>query len=462
MSKNIYNQREIKCPACQAVFVLKYPNPKLYAATARDEDQRVTDYSWTVGYKTDVLPHHYAILQCPNCLAADFQERLESRQYDSKAARAYTELQKLPFEKKIILRRLRRLVANDEPDAQAAVGLHLAAVFTALLPKEQKVIDHLKLGRLYLRLSWLFREINGDSAPKAGEDPEKDKHRTMAKSNALTKLTRTGEDIEDNMQSALDLMGDFRKWTEERTKELQLPGDKNPYTTVLDAVEDYLESALQELAQLEELVIKDKQKKLIIKKEKSKKDKAEDNEESTFEGLLETVAEQWPQCPKDEMSALKHAVDALEYSFKHEDQEQSIQQNMGLGALLMHLFIRVGDLDKALDLSVKLYKTGVRDKQSIQMQLNQAQRDGGFTDAEVKDMNRTIVILTNTLNKAAETRKKLIEQIYEREKDKITGILRDYAAAPPQQQMKALADAGISEEIINWLREKLPANNKKR
>ena len=137
MLRNIFIEKNVICPACKAGISMKYPNPKLYAAAGRDEDQRVTSYSWAGGIETDVLPHYYAVFQCPNCLLADMKESFETHGHGVKEKALHDAIQNSPFEKRMLLRKLRRFVPQGDINWQGAVALHLAAIYARLLPGEK-------------------------------------------------------------------------------------------------------------------------------------------------------------------------------------------------------------------------------------------------------------------------------------------------------------------------------------
>jgi len=64
-------------------------------------------------------------------------------------------------------RKLRGLVPEGEPDFKGAVAIHLAALKIARLP-DQQYIDHNKVGRIALRLGWLFREMGAEPVGATG------------------------------------------------------------------------------------------------------------------------------------------------------------------------------------------------------------------------------------------------------------------------------------------------------
>jgi uncharacterized protein (DUF2225 family) len=458
MSVILFIEKEILCPACDISFKLKYPNPKLYAATSRDEDQRVTEYSWTAGIKTDLQPHYYTVLQCPNCLLADFHEKLEKPGLDKRLKEEYNKLLELPFEQKMILRKLRRLVPEGELTARSAAAIHLAAIFGTLLPGKESQIDHMKLGRLYLRLSWLYKEID-EMNGKAENGDETEGNGSVASTATATELSKTVEEMEEHIQGVMDALENARELGEKRTDELQLESGENPFNRYINAIDDNIERALQELGQLEAIVRQDRNKILTItgksaRTTKKTSDRKEGtNSEDNFEEVIASLAENWPHIPLNEESAVKLAVEAFDFSYKHEEECQDIQQSMVVGGLILHLLEKTGQPDLALAHGSILYKTAFRDKQAMQMTLNDAKRDNSLTEAEIKDMNRSIATISTTLSRAADSRKKILEQLYQRDKKKISDLLKTNPGANTQKQVQLLTEAGFAEDFVIWLRE---------
>lgn len=456
MTKNIFVQKDIVCPACQNAFPVKYPNPKLYAAVSRDEDQRVTAYSWTMGIQTDILPHHYSVLQCPHCFLADFYERLEKPLLDRKSREIIQRVQKMTPSQRLILQKLRQGVKEGGMDVTGAIMVHLAALFCTLSSGDEKWIDHLRLGRLCLRLSWLYRERppSLSAAANGNNEPQADVMRISA---PLARIAELGEEMEEALDDVLERAENLKKETVKRTLELNLPPAKNPYAARMAALEEYLGNALQELGKLEETAARDKKNILIIRDAATANSPGADAENP--ESILEGVKQLWPQLPGDESACLTQAAEALDYSFRHEAGDQNMQQNLGLGALLLHLLAKTGRLEKALDYSALLYRTCFKDKQSLQGQLAAVKKDGELSDEEIKEMNRTLTTVINTLNKAAESRKTLLEQLYVRDREKIAAILRPLAGAPVKEQLLALTAAGVHEALAQSLAEKMTAQD---
>jgi hypothetical protein len=297
----------------------------------------------------------------------------------------------------------------------------------------------------------LYKEQGGEGF----SNPNAVQTTAPSKSSISAKLSNTGEQLEENLQNALDLLEDFRDLAEQRTEELDLQPEKNPFAKLINIIEDNVERSMQDLSKLEHIVVQDRNRILVLDNNDNSKEESEaDDAPPSLEKLLPELASMWPQLPQSIESTIKLAAEAFEYSFKHEEVSQNIQQGNAVGNIIMQLQQKLGNLDRALELSTQMYKTSFKDKQSLQMTLTQGQNDKSMSDAEIKEMNRMIAAVTNSLNKSGESRKTLLTQIYNRDKGKISQILKTKIASSPEEQSQALIQAGINPEMITFLKER--------
>ncbi len=445
MAKNVFSQKQILCPSCRKKIRLIYPNPKLYAASSREEDQRVTGYTWVAGYRSDVLPHHYSVLQCPHCFYATFREEMERPGHNPKEREVIAALEQLPEIRLSFLKQLRELVPAEQLDARGAWAMHLAAIYLTLLPGTPEMIQHLKLGRLYLRLCWLYKELQGDDAQSSGDA-------THIKSSS-SELYSLVEKVDESFEELEELLEKISELAEKRTEELNLNNDDNPFEKYISSIQDQTERSHQLLSQLEHVVQQDRSRILVVAGNgETEPDQPEEGPD--IKAIMQILVSLWPQMPQTELSARKLAVEAFDYSYKNEGVGQDLMQGLAVGNLLIQLFSDIGNLERSLEYSLQLYKSCFKDKQSLQMNLNQLQKDDNANPEEVKELNRMLGLVASTLSSAGDSRKILLSRIYERDKGKIGKILKANASASPSQMEKALASGGISAEMITWLKEK--------
>jgi hypothetical protein len=443
MARNVFIQKNVVCPVCKNTMSLQYPNPKMYAAARRDSDRRITAYSWAQGIQTTVVPHYYAVVQCPQCLYADLKENFENPRHNAKDRLVYDARNNLEFKRVMILKKLHRVVSEGQLDLDGALSIHLAAIFNALLPGKEEEIDHNKLGRLYLRLSWLYREQRGESVDESeGENGE-------GVSPVLNRLDNVVEGLQSGYNSLLDDLGSVRGLIRERAEELGLPveGDKNPYWPMLAAISDKSNELRTLLEMFQQSVISDKKGNLSAVG-------MADSGETGARRLFTEIAMQWPDMPQSEEACIRRAVTAFDYSFKNEDTDHSLEQGLAVVNLIVKLLLKIGDLDGALDYASQIFKSGFRDKQELSRRLSQGKQAKTLSAFDEKNIQRKIGTINNTLTQAGDTRKMIIEMIYEKRKDKIIPILKENVEKTADEQKQAILDAGFQEDLLPFLQER--------
>lgn len=452
MARNVFIEKDVVCPVCKNSFKLRFANPKLYAASGRDDDRRITGYTWGQGIETDVVPHYYMVAQCPGCLYADLKDNFENPQHTVKTVKMAEARQSLDFKKVMILKKLHRLVPDNEAlPIEAAFAMHLTAIYCALMPGDKEYIDHNKLGRLYLRLSWLHREQSGDGGAASGAGDS-------ALPPTLNHLDKKVIALQGHLGRLFEELGAMRGLVEKRTQELGLPPDrkKNPYVSGSMSIELKITEMQAFLELLQQAVQQDKMGGLgsgaaPVPVEPVTTDSGPAAE---FRQLMNDVAMKWPDMPRTEELCVRKAVEAFEYSFKFEDTGQSLEQSLSGANLLVKLLLKIDDLEGALQQIMDVFKSGFRDKQDLQMRLNHGKRDKKLTPADERHLTKQIGRVTGSLNQAGETRRHVLQLMFNRDEETIRKILAPLAQALPEQQKQALQAAGINEELIHFVKEK--------
>jgi len=416
----------------------------MYAAGSREADRQITSYTWAQGIQTDVIPHYYVIAQCPECYFADFKESFENPTSGKKETVQFEAKRNLDFKRVLILKKLRRLVPPEgNINLEGAISLHLSALFITLLPAKEEDIDHNKLGRLFLRLSWLYKELKGDLPADAEEKPEN-------VSVTVEKLYKNIEALQGNWQTFSDELGNTSTYIRERAKELSIPeeGEKNPYFPLVQALEDKLKETHTLLEMLFQRVISDKKGNLPVS------GAATGKPAGNIDQLLTEISGKWPGIPYSEEACIRSAIAAFDYSSRYEDTDQSIEQMLSMVNLIVKLLLKIKDLDGALNYIQQIFKNGSRDKQELQRRLNQGKQDKTLNEFDERNLLRKIATVNNTLSQAGETRRQILGLIYEKNKDKIIPLLKANIEKSPGEQCSAILNAGFTEDLIPFLRER--------
>jgi hypothetical protein len=443
MVRNLFIEKNVVCPVCKNGFGMKFPNPKLYAAARRDSDRRVTAYTWAQGIQTDIVPHYYAIIQCPQCMFADLKEALENPRNSAKERTVHDARNKLDFKKVMILKKLRRLAPDQgNLNLDGAISIHLAALYCALLPGNEEDIDHNKLGRLFLRLSWLYREQKGE-VPEADE-----KNGEAGASQVLEKLYRGVEGLQSGLSGFFDDVAGVRDLIRQRAAELGLPqeGDKNPYWPMVAAISDKMMEMQTLIEMLSQSVISDKKGKLPVN--------GISGDDGGAQRLLGDISSQWVEMPRTEEICVKKAVAAFDYSFKKEDTDHSVEQGLAVVNLIIKLLLKIGDLYGALDYASQIFKSGFRDKQELSRRLSQGKQNKTLNAFDEKNIRRKIGTINSFLTQAGDSRRNIMEMVYEKEKEKLLPILKANVENTAGEQAAAVVEAGFPEDMIPFLRDK--------
>ena len=446
MTRDVFIEKKINCPACKAEFQLRFPNPKLYAAANRDGDRRVGSYTWAQGIQTDVVPHYYAVMQCPHCHYADLKEYLEEPNSNPKNKYVIEARNQLEMKRVLLLKKIIRTVPEVNLSLEGAIALHLAAIFNALLPEKKEYIDHNKLGRLFLRLSWLYREQTGDS-PSPGEG---EKSSDSPTSPTLNRIRLSAEELNKNLLTFADDLQTIRGLTKDRAGELGLPaeGEQNPYFPIVGAIAAKLSELKTLVEMLQQSVVSDQSGSL------TSIGRGGDNATAEWRNHLTDLALKWPELPRTEEICIKRAVEAFDYSIKYENTEHSVEQILSLVNLVVKLLLKLGDLDGALDYISQIFKSGFRDKQELQRRLSAAKLDKTIKNFDEKSVLRKIATINNTLTQAGEIRKNILGMIYEKNKEKILTLIKNNLSKTAQEQKQILLENQIIEDLLPFLEEK--------
>jgi hypothetical protein len=433
---DVFSERKITCPVCRKESTARFPNPKLYAAAKRESDQHVLAYTWGQGLHTPVLPHHYAVWQCPHCLYADFRDALENPRHGFTDKKVWLAYQEQAAALRPLLNRMRERVSEKEFDPLSAVALHLAAYRIARLGAGAEA-DPSKLGRLALRLAWLLRELGG-------ETPQK----TNPVSTAQHNLDRSVAELDSSLLAVHEALAGVRRHGIERSQELGLDpasGD-NPYLTGTGALASKLEEAFGLLAILQRTLLLDREGRITS-----------GGAVAVDAGLAEfllSLLPLWPDLPRDEKSCLRQAVEWFDLSYRSESSDQSMEQGLNLITLNVDLLMRVGDLTKAFEYVAQILKNGTNTRWELQRRMNEGKKSGSVNGYDERAIQRKIATVGQLVEQGKLLRRRIAQLMLERKEAEIISIVKANEQRPLFEQEEALHQAGFNEEICAILKER--------
>ncbi|MDR3671290.1 MAG: DUF2225 domain-containing protein [Holophaga sp.] len=425
----------IQCPACERKVPLRIANPRLYTVASRESDRHVTGYRWVHGILTDVLPHHYRVWQCPECLFADLAENVDRDTPDPFAEAVREAFQDISIEKHMVLESLRKLVPGEELDPKGAIAIHLAALLITTLPPPGRQVDHSKLGQLALRLAWLFRELDGPIAQAA----------TPTASEALTGLAESTERLDRLLAEAGTLLREIRQHGERRTEELrQANPEANPYFPLGDMIEVRLQTLQSEVTTLQLAVLQDQQGGLAPAELPAQ---GQETAGSLVKALL-AITPLWPALPRSERQGLRLALESFEYSYQFEEVGESVENGVAQVSLILDILIRLGELERALEWTSQISKYAGDTSADLKSRQNQAKANKTLTSFDATVISRKIAALNLSHQKAGERRRDILALMLERDRAKIDAVLAETAQLPVAERMKALAKLGLHDSVL--------------
>ena len=163
--------QEIPCPACGLQNRQRIFRIRMFFAGAKEADGHVMDYRWAEGMEP-AHPPYYFLMWCRNCYYTDlFRDYMNPD--NSPLIRPLIRLfKKADDDQKALMKRLSAVGDYETIDHPMAIALHLVALYIQMMAKDE-LLDAFKIGRLLLRIGWLYRESPPDQhTGPVGEFPD--------------------------------------------------------------------------------------------------------------------------------------------------------------------------------------------------------------------------------------------------------------------------------------------------
>jgi hypothetical protein len=387
-----------------------------YRVEEREADQHPLTISWNNPEYSDLKPQYYVLYHCPYCLFTDFEDTF----LKPSSVRNFNNLKKLfitpdPVKSKL-LSIFKSKISFENMNFQSALFLHLLSIYIYELETRKVFKDIKKIGRLYHRTAWLFRE-------EAARTKKTD-------SNVLQ------QDILDNIDVVKSSFHAFTKKFQplnenlkKRVIELDISFDSpaNPYLKLVNDFYSYAEQLHKTISGIQLAIDADKEQ-----IEKSGLLNYKDN--------LALLAEHWAAVPMTEKDCLEIAIECYEAQYQTLDSGESLGMQISLMNLMVELCIRINKYSKALEYLISLYQFCSKSRQDLYAQ----QRTGGSSsiDGQINKLSDLISSLSE--------RKKDIEGKYSKYANRlISDYVKDHPGVPWDEVRKAMLVLDIPDNFLD-------------
>lgn len=440
-AKTPFLEKVIDCPICEETGRFKVIKSKLFTPGDKESDQHIKYYSWIDPDFQGINPAYYFLWHCPRCEFTDITTDFEEPGRELKNSTIKEHYLHLGKKDKEFLSLIGKHIDIENMTFETAMNMHIAALYIQELPKEQSLKNVLKLGRLYLRAAWLWREVS----PQASEEVSQE---------SVAVITRAYRELSNNLDRFQDSIGKLDEVVYRRLKELNATPEQenaNPYKDMLNAIGMTLRYFRKSVVKFERVIESDKKGELFAS---IGKDQGGYSKFPSYIDFLIHLAGYWPKVPTNERDCLVLAVDYYTQAYMNEFDIEEVEKLITTNSLIVDLHIRLGNYEQALRTIGNLYRDGMEQKMELQRKLREKQKEGAAAQREVMQIESKIGRIEYTVSQAAERRREVKELIYQKFLPKSQAIIAEHPGAVPDTIEEFLKEAEVPQEIIEELMER--------
>jgi len=394
----------------------------------------VTKYKW-LSEKCEVAhPPLYFVFYCPECHFADAANDF-SKPLDNEFSKlVIRQFQKMSPKWKTRVDFLIGHIDYENLDFRSALALHLLAlcIQRISMPDSQ---DNYKIGRLFLRVAWLYREAAAAAHPAA---PGSSEIRPAARKSAIEQTARRIDEFGQVLEDAMDA------W---QTLDQELAGRAdNNAEDVAEQEADSYDVPLREMRQAftAQFAALERLKALCQQEADAPAVSEPTIVAGSYQDLIEGFQPLWSETPATEQEAMQSAAAYFRKTLWKDVRFNSAQTRYNLISLVTDLYVRCNDLDSAYKMLASLYKSNT---DAIR------QYEHGLEDKETSAERRKrlpglIKRSRDALEHTAELRRTVLDLLMERDQPKIDALLAEHAHDPAEKRQAVLVENGIVPELI--------------
>ena len=380
-SQTPFYLKNATCPCCrkpQKVFFLPDITSRLYYPKEKEEDQHVLLWEWKNPAFSHYNPYYYDILICPECSVCDLRE--EFLNPDVNPSNRVNSLRQPFLKEKSVCESLVSLLASrivpEHMEFKMAVYLHLLAIYIQYLLPGPGIQDNpamnrdwKKIGRLYLRLSWLFREESGKS-PRS-KAVQGFLTESAAGTDELVRIISSGKLVMDRIFDSI-------------AKQKQLDTEQNnlneEYYRKYHACHEYLHNNTGNMMRVVKSL-----KEILLTQFSDQGGTVLKNDLTALANEILSFSVHWPEIPNDEDSSIKKSMEYYCLAVEN-DSFMSDMEGLQLLEFCMKVLKTAGRKEE-LEEMVKLFSRRTSNVRTLLMKKKSANPSDGSIDLELRKIN---------------------------------------------------------------------------
>jgi len=326
---------KVECPVCKTVNEYDTIKMGAYSENGRDTDFCPTGRVWRNPKYQHVNPLLYFMATCSSCFyTREFNKSFKEWKNDSNF-RSYR--QKAVREKHLnalagsdgLIKTLGTAINPREAPLETAIVKLLIGIFDELLLDRPSFLD---VGRWYLRIAWIFREMSGGAASTAGADELR-----------RTRLSSSLKSLQESLGRCERQIEEFRELIEEQ--EQVGPAVEDPYRTALAQWDVNLDPILKSVDGL--LGWRGMSADSPVDPDTSATQAPVFAEYPSFSAFLEAMAEKNNGVPANELDAVSWSLHYYRRAYEESRDVTENNQKLQVAYMIGELARRVGEIENA-------------------------------------------------------------------------------------------------------------------
>ncbi len=447
-----YFEKEARCPVCGKSTVHHYLRDYAFTVERKDEDLYVSQYQWARPEYENYNIYFFYLWHCPHCRYTDERKMFITNKTEA-FKNGFSEI------KKGIINGIEsdKLVATILPHIQYPAEdfisqylLHLLALYQQFLPVEY-ARNYEKIGKLYLRISWLFRMA--DSQNKADETVEKD----------IEAYFDLYQKLQANLMNALHNLEDLNQWLDDKMNDEKRNGHRYWNRHKREFKQNYewfigiWDTALPLLQNYDNLG-----KKVQMEYHANHKNPFEIPflNYNSFQDFIRHLKSLWEGVPVTEMEAKDFAITNFFEAIKAGSYDSKVSRYYSIMRLIVHLNQQLGRYDQALNKSrilidrLEYFDKTLEERIKKASTLNEA-------PATVDKLTKNRMKIREMIRDAREQRSYILRLKEEADDKRAREIFHSNRDLSPEELAEFMREHHISENIIRKYTSELETEKKK-